>query len=313
MTNKIEKIKKVPLREIWEKEDKDFTKWLEENIDYLNDVLDIDFNIISSEKPVGPFRVDLYGEDNTGEKVIVENQLNKTDHTHLGQVITYLTNLEAKTAIWITSDPKEEHIKAIEWLNETTPDDISFYLIKLEAIKIGESSSVAPLFTIIKRPTFEGKQIGAERKKYAQMHILRKKFWTQFLEEVNKKNSIFRNINPTTDSWISIGIGITGVGINLVISKKYARSEVYINRGNKEENKKIFDRLFNLKDRIEKDFDGKLIWERMEDNVTSRIKHQLDKVDVSNEKDWSKMNDFIIDGAMRMRKAFRGYVSKLRL
>lgn len=125
----IGKIKKVSLRELWKKEDKHFTKWLEENIDYLNDVIDIDISIESREENVGPFRVDLYGEDNNGNKVIIENQLEKTDHTHLGQIITYLTNLEAKTAIWISSEPVEEHEKAIEWLNETTPDDISFYLI----------------------------------------------------------------------------------------------------------------------------------------------------------------------------------------
>ena len=95
----IGKIKKVPLRELWKKEDKDFTKWLEENIDYLNDIIDFDISIESREENVGPFRVDLYGEDNNGNKVIIENQLEKTDHTHLGQIITYLTNLEAKTAI----------------------------------------------------------------------------------------------------------------------------------------------------------------------------------------------------------------------
>lgn len=89
----IQKIQKVPLREIWKREDKDFTKWLEENIDYLCDVLGFEFNVISSEEAVGPFKVDLYGEDASGEKVIVENQLERTDHTHLGQVITYLVNL----------------------------------------------------------------------------------------------------------------------------------------------------------------------------------------------------------------------------
>jgi len=312
MTNKIEKIKKVPLREIWKKEDKDFTKWLEENIDYLNDVLDIDFSIISSEESVGPFKVDLYGEDSSGEKVIIENQLEKTDHTHLGQVITYLTNLEAKTAIWITSNPKEEHIKAIEWLNETTPDDISFYLIKLEAIKIGENSSAAPLFTIIKRPTLEGKQIGAEKKEYAQRHIFREKFWKQFLLEVNKKNLLFKNISSSTGNWIGLGVGKGGINLNLLVSKKYARSEIFINRGNKEENKKIFDYFYSLKSKIEKDFGKKLVWERMEENVTSRIKYQLDDMDVSNQEDWDKMIEFLIDSSARMHKVFNKSVKKIK-
>ena len=307
----IGKIKKVSLRELWKREDKDFTKWLEENIDYLNDVIDININIESREENVGPFRVDLYGEDDNGNKVIIENQLEKTDHTHLGQIITYLTNLEAKTAIWISSDPVEEHKKAIDWLNETTPDDISFYLIQLEAIKIGDEPMAAPLFTVIKRPSTKIKQIGAERKEYAQRHIVRTEFWSQFINEINKTNSMCSNVNPGTENWIPIALGMSGVSINIVISKKYARAEIYINRGTKEENKKIFDYFFTQKDSVESDFGKKLTWERMEDNVTSRIKDQLDGVDVSNKNDWEKMNAFLIDSAIRMDKAFRKHISKI--
>lgn len=311
-TISIKKIRKVSLREIWSKEDKDFTIWLEENIDYLNDVLGFDINIISREGKVGPFKVDLYGEDNFGNKVIIENQLEKTDHTHLGQIITYLTNLEANTAIWIAKEPTEEHIKAIDWLNETTPDDISFYLIKLEAIKIGEDSPAAPLFTIIKKPTQEKKQLGAEKKEYAERHILRKRFWTQFINEMNKVNSMCSNVNPVNGNWIGIGLGMSGIGVNLVVSKKYARTEIYINSGDKDKNKKIFDVFYGIRSNIERDFGGKLVWEKMEDNVTSRIKYQLDGVDVSEEQDWPKMNKFMVDGAERMFRVFKDRVKKIK-
>ena len=308
----IGKIKKVSLRELWEKEAKDFTKWLEENIDYLNDIIGFNISIESREENVGPFRVDLYGEDNNGNKIIIENQLERTDHTHLGQIITYLTNLEAKTAIWISSDPVEEHKKAIEWLNETTPDDISFYLIQLEAIKIGDEQVAAPLFTVIKGPSKEIKQIGAEKKKYAQRHVIRKEFWTQFINEMNKQNSLCTNVGASTDNWIPVALGMAGVSINLVVSKRYARVEIFINRGEKDENKKIFDFFFSLKGTIEKDFGDKLIWEKMENNVTSRIKYQLNGVDVSDEKDWEKMNTFLIDGVVRIHNAFKDPVRKLR-
>ncbi len=312
MKNNIGKIKKVNLRELWKKEDKDFTRWLEKNIEYLNDILDFDLSVVSREEKVGPFSVDLFVEDNLGNKVIIENQLEKTDHDHLGKIITYLTNLEANTAIWIAKEPREEHIKAIDWLNETTPDDISFYLIKLELIKIGDQSPVSPLFTVVKGPSKEIKQIGAEKKEYARRHVIRKEFWTQFINEMNKKNSLCANVNPSTDNWISVALGMAGVSLNLVISKRYARTEIFINRGEKDENKKIFDFFFSLKKTIEKGFGDKLIWERMEDNVTSRIKYQLDKVDVSNEKDWEKMNAFLIDGVVRMHNVFKDPVRKLR-
>ena len=310
---KIGKIEKVPLRNLWIKEDKDFTKWLEKNIDYLNEILDFDITIESREEKVGPFKVDLYGEDNFGNKVIIENQLERTDHTHLGQIITYLTNLEANTAIWISSNPTEEHIRAISWLNDVTPDDISFYLIKIEAVKISDQPVSAPLFTIVKGPTIESKQIGDEKKEHAQRHIIRKEFWIQFIQEINKKNTMCNNISPSTDNWISLGLGMSGISLNLVISKKYARSEIYINRGTQEENKKIFDFFYSLKEKIEEVFGGQLVWERMENNVTSRIKYQLDGVNVFNKEDWKKMNEFLIDGAQRMDKVFREAISKLRV
>jgi len=313
MSASIQKIKRVPLRELWRKEDKDFTKWLEEHIDFLNDAIGFDISIESREEKVGPFKVDLYGEDNAGNKVIIENQLEKSDHKHLGQLITYLTNLGANIAIWICKEPTEEHTKAIDWLNEVSPDDISFYLIKLEAIRIGDDSPAGPLFTVVKRPTTEKKQIGAEKKEYAQRHVFREKFWTQFLTEINKKNSLFANISPSTDNWIGIGMGRGGFNLNLVISKKYARAEIYINRGEMEENKKAFDSLYSLKDEIEKEFGSKLTWERMEDNVTSRIKHQLDGVNVTNEEDWPKMNEFIIDSAERMHRAFKDPIHKIKV
>ena len=309
----IQKIKKVSLRELWKKEDKDFTKWLEENIDYLNDVIDFDINIESREENVGPFRVDLYGEDNNGNKVIIENQLEKTDHTHLGQIITYLTSLEAKTAIWISSDPIEEHRKAIDWLNEITPDDISFYLIQLEAIMIGNQKVAAPLFTVIKRPSTKIKQIGAEKKEYAQRHIVRKEFWNQFLDEINKVNSMCSNVSPSTGNWIPVALGMRGVSINLVISKKYARSEISINRGTKEENKKIFDYFFDNKKKIESSLGYELEWERMEDNVTSKIKKQLDQVDVSKKEDWKRMNEFLIENAIKMQEVFRKYIPGINI
>jgi len=308
----IKKINKVPLRELWNREDKDFTKWLEENIDFLNDVIDFEITIESSEEKAGPFRVDLYGEDNFGNKVIIENQLEKSDHDHLGKIITYLTNLEANTAIWITKEPTPEHVKAIDWLNEVTPDDISFYIIKLEAIKIGDDSPAAPLFTVVKGPSRVIKQLGAEKKEYAQRHILRKEFWAQFIDEMNKKNKLCANISPSTDCWISIALGMGGVSVNLVISKKYARSEIFISRGNKEENKKIFDYFYKHKDQIEKEFGDKLTWERMENNITSRIKFQKDGFNYYDKESWPEINNFMIDSAERMHRVFRKQVRELR-
>jgi len=314
MANKIEKIKKVSLRELWEKEDKDFTKWLEENIDYLNDVLDIDISILSREEKVGPFKVDLYGEDNSGNKVIIENQLERTDHTHLGQIITYLTNLEANTAIWIASDPTEEHTKAIDWLNETTPDDISFYLIKLEAIRIGESSSAAPLFTIIKRPTQEKKQLGAEKKEYAQRHILRKEFWELLLDKARQKTDLHSNISPNIYSWVGTGAGKSGMSYNYVILNEHGACELYLDRGKEYPtiNKERFDRLFKHKDEIEQMFGGKLKWERLDGKRASRIGTRFEESGLKNRERWNELQNDMIDAMIRLEKSLKPFIINLK-
>jgi hypothetical protein len=142
-------------------------------------------------------------------------------------------------------------------------------------------------------------------------YSVRFQFWSQFLKEINKHNSLCANISPARDQWIGIGLGKGGVSLNLVISRTYARAEIYINRGSKDENKRVFDHLYKQKDQIEKEFGGSLIWERMDDKVTSRIKHQLDGVNVNEESDYPQMNTFLVDATERMRKAFTGPISKI--
>ena len=260
MTISIGKIEKVDLREIWKHEATDFTRWLVQNIDYLNDVLDLDIVVRSVEENVGPFRVDIFGEDSGGNKIIIENQLEKTDHGHLGQILTYLVNLEANIAVWVTSKPVEEHRQVIEWLNETTPDDMYFYLVQVEGIRIAGQEKVAPLFTVVEGPTVERKRIGDEKKEYALSHSIRREFWTQFIDEMNKVNTLCQNVSPTISSWIPVALGKSGVSMSLVVTKNYARTEIFINRGDSEENKKIFDYFYNQKEEIEREFGNTLTW-----------------------------------------------------
>lgn len=313
MSAEIGKIKKVHPRVLWEREDRTggFTPWLEENIDYLNDALDLRITIEASEKRVGTFRVDLYGEDARGNKVIIENQLETTDHDHLGKVITYLVNLEAKTAIWITTDHTYEHEMAIDWLNSNSQDDIAFYLVKLEAIQIGGSSPYGPQFTVVRKPTTVQKQLGAEHKEYAQRQLTLNKYWTQFTEEFKGIDSLFSALEPNFSNWIKMPpLGHKNITMYLGATSKYAKSEVYMETGNKIENKKVFDYLSERKGEIENMFGNSLKWERMDKNISSRVKYELDGVNVNNEDDWDKMNEFIFDGAKRMHKVFQKFVSE---
>jgi len=309
----IQKINKVALRELWKKEDKDFTKWLEEHIDYLNDVLGFNISILSREEKVGPFRVDLYGEDENGHKVIIENQLEPTDHSHLGQIITYLTNLEANTAIWITSEPIEEHIKAVAWLNETAPDDISFYIVKLEAIRIGNNPTAAPLFTIVEGPTDIIKEIGKEKKEYAERHHLRKEFWTELLEKAKLKTKLHANVSPCIYTWVGAGAGHAGIGYNYVIANNAANTEVYLDRGKDfpSLNKARFDSLFKHKDEIEKIFGDKLSWERLDKKRASRIAFRINNLGLKDKDRWPELQDKMIDSMIKLEKATEPFIKKL--
>lgn len=143
-------------------------------------------------------------------------------------------------------------------------------------------------------------------------YSVRLRFWSQFLKEINKVNNYCANVSPSRDAWIGTALGMSGVGLNIVVTRSYARAEIYINRGSVSENKKIFDYFFAQKEQIEKEFGAPLVWERMDDKVTSRIKWQLDDVSVFEPNDYEKMNKFLIDGMERMRKAFLGPVSKFQ-
>jgi len=136
-------------------------------------------------------------------------------------------------------------------------------------------------------------------------HLVRLKFWEQFLNISNHKNNLFSNNSPSKESWLGKGIGMSGLGLYPSISSNYCRCSVEINTGKKEANKEIFDYLIKIKDKIENVAEKELIWERMDDNKTSRIKLELLGVSYFEEKDWEKMIDFLIDASVRMEKAFR--------
>ena len=190
----IGKIERVPLREVWRHEALDFTTWLEESLDVLNDVLDITLSGAEREQAAGSFSVDLVAEDESGNPVIIENQFGKSDHDHLGKLITYLTAIDAKAAIWIVPDPRPEHVAAITWLNESAT--AAFYMVKVEAIRIGDSPP-APLLTLIVGPSEEARQAGKTKKDLAERYVIRERFWTQLLATASSKTRLHANVSPS--------------------------------------------------------------------------------------------------------------------
>lgn len=309
----IGKIKRVPLRDVWKHEAYDFTTWLEENIDILNDTLDLSLTGAEREKSAGTFNVDLVAEDESGNVVVIENQLEKSNHDHLGKVITYLTNMGAKAAVWIVADPRPEHVTAVSWLNESTA--ASFYLLKVEAIQIGESPP-APLLTLIVGPSEEGKQVGKVKKELVERNVIRHRFWTGLLDYARTKTKLHSGLSPKGWNWIGTGAGISGLGLNYAVTKHAATAELYIDRGKdaEEENKGIFDRFASAKEEIEQAFGGALEWQSLEGKRACRIRKQITLGGWKDDEDkWPPVHEALVDAMVRLEKALRPHIKKLKM
>jgi len=306
----IGKIERVPLREVWRHEALDFTTWLEGNLDVLNDVLDITLSGAEREQSAGSFSVDLVAEDESGMPVIIENQFGKSDHDHLGKLITYLTAIDAKAAVWIVSDPRPEHVAAITWLNESAT--AAFYLVKLEAIRIAESAA-APLLTLIVGPSEEGREAGRTKKDLAERYAIRERFWTQLLVTASTKTRLHANISPSQQGWIATGAGKQGLRYDYVVRQNDADVELYIDRGKdtEAENKTIFDSLARSREAIEADFAEPLDWQRLEGKRACRIKKDVDLGGYRDEEKWPQIHDAMIDAMIRLEKALKAHISRL--
>lgn len=151
----------------------------------------------------------------------------------------------------------------------------------------------------------------ATQENLKQRHQVRLDFWRKFLDFSIKKNQLFSNISPSKENWIGTGVGMSGLVLNMVVSGKYARGELFINRGTKEESKACFDFLYSKKDEIEKNFGDVLVWERMNENKSSRIKSQLDNVSLYEKEDWDQMIKYMADVAERMVEALSKPINQL--
>ncbi len=306
------RLERVNLREVWANEAANFTTWLERHLDILSEHIGIDLSTLEREKSVGSFSADIYAEGPNGDMVVIENQLEKTDHDHLGKLVTYLSNLEAKTAIWITSNPRPEHATAINWLNEITPLDVSFFMIKVEAYKIGDSEP-APLFTTICGPSPEAKIVGKQKQELAGRYLKRLDFWTKLLEKAKSKTNLHSNISPSKDNWIAAGAGKSGMSWLYRIIMDEAFVELVIDRGadRKEETDEIYDKLLSDREEIEKRFGDDLIWDKVEGRRACRIKSICKIGGLKNEDLWDQIQEDLIDRMMRLEGALREPLSKI--
>jgi hypothetical protein len=308
----IGKIERVPLREVWKHEALNLTTWLEENVDVLNDVLGLSLVSADREQAAGAFNVDLIAEDESGRTVIIENQLERSNHDHLGKLITYTAMTDAHAAIWIVSDPRPEHVRAISWLNDSSPSD--FYLLKIEGIRIANSPP-APLLTLIVGPSEEGRKAGEVKKEIAEGGQIRRRFWTELLEKAKQRTKLHGGVSPTDHLWSGTGAGKGGLSFNYTVTQQGSGVELYIDRraDSEDENRRIFDSLFKHKDEIEKVYGGKLEWQPLEDKRACRIRQRFELGGYRDEERWPNIQDGMIDAMVRLEKALKPHIAGLSI
>lgn len=308
----IGKIQRVALREVWKHEALDLTKWLQDNLDVLSDALKFSLSNAEREQSAGDFSVDLVAEDEDGNVVVIENQLEKSDHAHLGKLITYVTAIGAKKAIWIVAEPRPEHVAAINWLNESSP--VEFYVLKLEGIRINDSPP-APLLTLIVGPSKEGREIGEAKKELAEQHDLRESFWTELLQRAKARTKLHANISPGPWSWIATTSGTSGLTYNYTIRRHETQVELYIYRGkdSEAENREILERLKKSQEAVEKAFGAPLEWQQVDGRQACRITKRLAPGGYRDEARWPEIQEAMIDAMIRLEKALKPRIAELGL
>lgn len=304
---KLGRIEEVKLREIWKNEAYDFTPWLaeEENLSLLSETIGLPLTNPKVEVPVGSFSADILCDiEESDKKVIIENQLEDSNHDHLGKTIVYASGLKANVVVWIVKRVRDEHASAIEWLNNHTDSDISFFLIELKAIKIGNSLP-APQFEIIQQPNNFEKFIKAPVSEKTETEQARYDFWVQFGDFLDQSNSEFTAKKSNYDHWKTWGIGSSKYNLQVALNTKEEKAFVHLNIIN---DKSIFDQLYQKKREIELEIGLKLAWYRLDEKKASIISIAVGEYDSSDEQKWQELNQPILDMMEKFKKTFKKYL-----
>jgi len=302
-------VKYDDLRSVWKNEAYDFTVWLSEesNLNLLGDTLGIEIEFINREEPAGAFSIDIFAEEsNSGRKIIIENQLENSNHDHLGKIITYASAKQAEIVIWIVKKARDEHRQAIEWLNEKTDENIEFYLLEIELWKIGDSE-IAPKFNIISAPNGWMKNNKAIEKSSNPLQAIQMEYWAKFLEYAELNCAYVYNKHTTANSrtWMNIKADTPKCYISLTISsqKKQIKAMIYFNS----QNRKAFERFVEYEEEINQKHENRLEWIRWKKDSTIRL---VEKADITDKNDWTRQFEWLCNSSIMLKRIIDEYKEK---
>jgi hypothetical protein len=304
------KLEKVDLRDVWKHEATDFSAWLAlpENLDALAEQLGIEIEPIGTEVSVGRFKIDILAkEPNTGEHIIIENQLEPTNHDHLGKVITYAAGLDARYLIWIVKDVLPEHLKAIEWLNDHLDEAICCFLIRIEVWQIGESMP-APRFEII---STKNAWVASLKKttstEISPLKIRQQQFWSEFCDYIRRKDPNMKLHKPAPQHWLnfSMGSSMAGLATTMNTQKNRFSTEIYIAN-----NKTLYSYLRDNEEEIQSELGGTVDW--FEANVAAGMNLYYPVDDVFNETRKEEYFEWLYSNLVKFRNLFTPYIQEFK-
>lgn len=283
----------VDLRGHWLDEARNFTPWLaqSESLELLSSTLGMELELEGIEVPVGPYKADIVARDiSSNVKVIIENQLEKTDHDHLGKTITYASGLDAHVAIWIAKEFSEEHRRALDFLNENAAPDLRCFGIEIQLWKIDDSLP-APLFKIVSSPNDYTSIIRTEREELTETKKLYLNFWSRFEEYCSREGTFLNLRKPRPQHWVSIAVGRGKFSLNLSASAQKERlgCEIYI-RGT--EAGSAFQLLLKQKQAIE-ERTGPLEWMELPEGQDCRVVRYHPGVDIQDQSSWGAAHQWL--------------------
>lgn len=305
-------LRTVELRQIWPREAADFTPWLADNIAALGEALGIELEITESEAAVGDFSLDLLAKDlGTGRNVIIENQLTGTDHDHLGKLLTYAAGLNAGAIIWVAQSIRDEHRRALDWLNQHTDDDTDFFGVVVEVLQIDDSKPAFNFKTIVTPNEWLRDGIGTSGKTPSTRGEAYRQFFQSLIDELREKHRFTSAKVGQPQNWYSFSSGIRGVPYSASFAQGgRIRVEIYIDLGEVARNKMLFDRLLAERHPIELAYGEPLEWERLDDRRASRIASYFPGSITEPPEKLAFIREQVVDRLLRLKNAVAPFVQK---
>jgi hypothetical protein len=268
------KLQRVDLREVWKHEAIDFTPWLVEHIDAIGAVLGLDLEVVGREQAVGDFAVDILARDlGRNRRVVIENQLEDTDHTHLGQLITYAAGLEAGVVVWVSRNIREEHRQALDWLNRGDGASTEYFGVVVELLQIDDSKPAVNLRVVASPNNWSRRTIGSvATEESGGKYALYKQFFQDLIDDLRENHKFTNARAGQPQNWYTFSTRTNGFqyGSSFAAGGR-VRAEIYIDFGQRSQNVAALEALAENKSALERAFGEPLEWERLEGKRACRI------------------------------------------